>query len=628
MHNHLSILDKIQTNQQKMEAWALQAPMNNLHKFHLVNAEKCRVLGQKSEAIEFYELAISLAKENGYIQEEALSNELAAKFYLEWGKEKAAQGYMQEAYYCYARWGAKAKTDDLEKRYPYLLQPILQQRRLNLNCDNTIATITSSSISTSTCTSTTDSASISDILDFTSVLKAARAISSNIKLDELIINLTKIILESSGAKKSVLILPQENTWRVRAITFINPLVNSQGEIQTILNSQTLETCQEIPSKIINYVKNTQETIVIDDCKTHIPGLIGEYMLEYQPKSVLCTPIISQGNLVGILYLENQIASGVFTDGRLQTIKLLSSQAAISLENARLYQQSQQALQYLQQAQLQIIQSEKMSALGNLVAGVAHEMNNPLGFISASLKQAKPAVADIVEHLKLYQESLPNPGEPITDHEESIDLYYTLEDLPKILDAMVMACDRLKNISISLRTFSRADTNYKQEFNLHEGIDSNILILKHRLKANEQRPAIEVITRYSNLPKVECFPGQLNQVFMNILANAIDMFDEMAQKQTQQELKARPQQITITTEMLANQVQICIKDNGKGMNEDIKNKIFDHLFTTKEVGKGTGLGLAIAKQIVEEKHGGSLTCESVLGSGTEFTITIPIAGDKS
>ncbi|WP_375539725.1 sensor histidine kinase [Tolypothrix sp. LEGE 11397] len=278
---------------------------------------------------------------------------------------------------------------------------------------------------------------------------------------------------------------------------------------------------------------------------------------------------------------------------------------------------------LQNAQLQIVQSEKMSALGNLVAGVAHEMNNPLGFIAATLKQAKPTFADIVEHLKIYQETLSDKTEEILNHESEIDLDYTLEDLPKMLDSMTMACDRLKNISISLRTFSRADRDYKVPFNLHEGIDSTILILKHRLKANEQRPAIEVITNYGDLPQIECFPGQLNQVFMNILANAIDALDESNHRRIFEEIQAHPNCITVTTSRENNLVKIAIADNGKGMSEEVKQKIFDHLFTTKGVGKGTGLGLAIAKQIVEETHGGKLKCHSALGGGTEFIIEIPL-----
>ncbi|MEA5621564.1 AAA family ATPase [Nostoc sp. UHCC 0251] len=744
-------LNQVVTNQKLMHYWAGYAPVNFQHKYDLVEAETARVMGDKLKAMEYYDRAISLAKANGYIQEEALSNELAAKFYLGWGKEKVAQAYMQQAYYCYARWGAKAKVEDLEKRYPQLLQLILQQQQINLNHSETIAF---GGASASTRANTTGSTTIFDVLDFTSVLKAAQAISSSLELDQLVASLTRIILENSGAKKAVLVLPQEDIWQVRAITFVE-----HEEIQTILKTQSLDNCQVIPVNIIHYVKNTQQTVVIDNCKTDIPGLIGEYMLQHKPQSVFCTPIINQGQLVGIIYLENKLTQGVFTSDRLSVLNFLCTQAAISLENARLYNHLQEreeflssiyegvgcllfvidprdngrfeytgwskscelavgipasqvlgktpqevidpdegaaveqkylhcfqtgipvtyeecltfsdqkiwwlttlsplkdetgkvyrvvgttinisdrkqaesavteksqalgtALENLQQAQLQIVQNEKMSALGNLVAGVAHEMNNPLGFISASLKQAKPTVADIVEHLKLYQASLPNPDDQIKEHAEEIDLDYSLEDLPKIIDSMVMACDRLKNISTSLRTFSRADKDYKVPFNIHQGIDSTILILKHRLKENEQRPAIEVITDYASLPQVECFSGQLNQVFMNILANAIDALDESNRGRTFEDIKSNPNRIIIKTSLEKEGVKIAIADNGQGMNEEVKQKIFDHLFTTKAVGKGTGLGLAIARQIVVEKHGGVIEVDSRPGEGTEFVIQLPL-----
>ncbi|BAZ40840.1 response regulator receiver signal transduction histidine kinase [Calothrix sp. NIES-4101] len=283
----------------------------------------------------------------------------------------------------------------------------------------------------------------------------------------------------------------------------------------------------------------------------------------------------------------------------------------------------QSLQQLQQAQLQLIQNEKMSALGNLVAGIAHEMNNPLGFIAATLKQAKPNINDVLEHLKLYQESLPNPSDAIIEHAEEIDLDFCIEDLAKMIDSMTMACDRIKNISTSLRTFSRADRDYKQPFNLHEGIDSTILILKHRLKANENRPAIEVFTEYGDIPQVECFPGQLNQVFMNILANAIDALEDASAGRSYEDITANPNQITITTLVENQHVKVIVADNGVGMSEEVQQRIFDHLFTTKGVNKGTGLGLAIAKQIIVDKHDGQIHCVSVPGEGTKFVITMPI-----
>jgi signal transduction histidine kinase len=265
----------------------------------------------------------------------------------------------------------------------------------------------------------------------------------------------------------------------------------------------------------------------------------------------------------------------------------------------------------------------MSALGNLVAGVAHEINNPVGFISGNIHEAIAAVKDITEYLQLYQEKFSSPGDEIEEKAEEMDIEYLLEDLPKMLHSMQVGCDRIQGISTSLRTFSRADKDYKVPFNIHEGIDSTILILKHRLKSNEQRPAIEVVKEYGNLPPVECFPGQLNQVFMNILANAIDALEESHREQSLEKIKAPANCITIRTERQSKEwVTIRISDNGPGIADEIKSNIFDRLFTTKGVGKGTGLGLAIARQIVVEKHSGMLEVSSTLGVGTEFTISIP------
>ncbi|MBD2326321.1 response regulator [Alkalinema sp. FACHB-956] len=290
---------------------------------------------------------------------------------------------------------------------------------------------------------------------------------------------------------------------------------------------------------------------------------------------------------------------------------------------KLEQEVNHKVSALQNIQMQLIQSEKMSALGNLVAGVAHEINNPIGFLNGSINNAQDYVQALLEYIAWAQKHHSHSSSVILEKAQEIDLEFIAADFPKLLDSMMGATHRIAAISTSLRSFSRADTEYKVSANLHEGIDSTLLILKYRLKANEYRPAIAVLQNYGEIPEIPCFPGQLNQVFMNILANAIDMFDEMAQSQSFATLKANPQQITIQTSLLDNQVQISIRDNGKGMAEEVKAKIFDHLFTTKAVGKGTGLGLAIARQIVEDKHGGCLEVQSNFSEGTEFRIRLPI-----
>jgi signal transduction histidine kinase len=324
----------------------------------------------------------------------------------------------------------------------------------------------------------------------------------------------------------------------------------------------------------------------------------------------------------------ELSSEELLQANMQLQELLNAVAAQVTERtaelARTNAELKQTLADLQNAQLQIIQSEKMASLGNLVAGIAHEINNPIGFLNGSVNHAKDYVQDLLGYLELYQQHHPQAAEPVQDRAEDIDLEFLCEDLPTLLNSMHNATDRITTISNSLRTFSRADTEHQVSTNLHEGIDSTLLILKYRLNANEHRPAIQVIQKYGELPLVDCFPGQLNQVFMNILANAIDLFDEMAQARSFAELKANPQKITIRTEVFENQASISISDNGKGMTEEVKSRIFDHLFTTKGVGKGTGLGLAIARQIVEDKHNGKLSVESQVGQGTTFSILLPIA----
>jgi signal transduction histidine kinase len=289
---------------------------------------------------------------------------------------------------------------------------------------------------------------------------------------------------------------------------------------------------------------------------------------------------------------------------------------------------QKALQELQNTQAQLIQTEKMSSLGQLVAGVAHEINNPVNFIYGNITHISEYAYELLELIHLYQDELPNPGDKIQKKVEEIDLEFLLEDLPKILNSMKIGAQRIREIVLSLRTFSRLDEADMKEVEIHEGIESTLLILQNRLKAKLEHPKIEVIKEYGNLPLVECYPGQLNQVFMNIINNAIDALDSYNDKRSQQEIQNHPSQITIHTELVNNnQVLVKITDNGPGMNQDVKQKLFDPFFTTKPVGEGTGLGLSISYQIIVQKHCGKIQCISEPGKGSEFWIEIPLRQEK-
>ncbi|MDF5716166.1 MAG: AAA family ATPase [Rhizonema sp. NSF051] len=764
-------LEKVVANQEKCKKWSNHSPTNHLHKFYLVEAERHRVLGNKAEAIEYYERAICGAKENSFIHEEALANELAAKFYLEWGKEKIAQSYMTEAYYAYSCWGTKAKVDDLEQRYPQLLASILQQRQESLNLTETIFAASSHTSQTSVLSNSY----ISKTLDLASIFKASQTLASEIELEKLLSTLLQVVLENAGADKCVLLLPKDEQLVIKAIAqLVQP--------PTVLSSIATQLSQYVPTSLINFVKRTLKPSVIFNAVDHDLVALDPYILRQHPKSVLCTPILNQGKLIGILYLENNLMSGVFTSDRLEVLNFLCAQAAISLENARVYQQAQnyakqlelslealsasetrfqmfadnlpgvifqlgstedgslsihyinsgcydlyevtalelmsgarslrslehpddipeinrawlysiqnltpfreewriitlsskvkwiqvaalpeqqddgavvwngvildisdrkhaeaerrkkaeeleRASKELQQAQIQLIQNEKMSALGNLVAGVAHEISNPVSFLSGNIQPALDYIEDLFGLVDLYQQKYPNPEAEIKKKIHTIGLDYIREDFPKLVGSMLEGINRIYDISSTLRTFSRKDSDRPVATNIHDGIDSTILILRHRLKASGNHPEIQVIKEYALLPPVECFAGQLNQVFMNLLANAIDALEESNTGRCFADIQADPNYITITTKISDDkqQILISIKDNGRGMTEEVQQKIFDELFTTKTVRKGTGLGLAIAQKIIVEKHKGNIDVNSKIGQGTQFTITIPISHSNS
>jgi signal transduction histidine kinase len=322
---------------------------------------------------------------------------------------------------------------------------------------------------------------------------------------------------------------------------------------------------------------------------------------------------------------------------------VTNQLAIAIDQAELYaqtraaafaaqaqaQQLNQTLQALRQTQAKMIQNEKMSSLGQLVAGIAHEINNPVGFVSGNLTYADTYFKDLVGLLNLYQKHYPEPNPEIQTYIDDIDLEFLLGDYASLLDSMKIGTERISKIVLSLRNFSRLDEAEVKAVDLHQGIDSTLLILQNRLKARASSPAINVVKNYGTLPLIDCYASQLNQVFLNLLSNAIDALQD----------RPEPCTITITTGVRSAcsvsdietkddnfdtdaWVVVRIKDNGSGMPEDVRQKIFDPFFTTKPVGQGTGLGLSISHQIIVEKHHGWLTCESEPDQGTEFIIEIP------
>jgi len=274
---------------------------------------------------------------------------------------------------------------------------------------------------------------------------------------------------------------------------------------------------------------------------------------------------------------------------------------------------------LKQAQAQLLHSEKMSSLGELMASIAHEINNPVSFLYGNLSHAEVYTQELLHLLRLYQEHYPNPDCEIQARIEDMDLEFLIEDLPKVMSSMQMGSDRIREIVTSMRNFSRRDDSQMVPFDLHKSIDSTLLILRNRLKSRPSREEIKVIKNYGNLPPVESYSGQLHQVFMNLISNAIDALEEAAEKQSAAVLT-----ISISTEVARpDWVRVVIADSGQGMQPQVKERMFEQFFTTKEVGKGTGLGLSIVYKILVENHGGMLRCESELGKGTKFIIELPV-----
>ncbi len=675
------LLKKISRNQRKMKKWARFAPMNFLHKYCLVEAERLRIDGKDIKAAGMYDRAISLAKEHSYIQEEALANELAGEFYLSREKISIGRVYLEQARYGYLRWGAAAKVDALDEKHAEL-----SIRARDASGDDSLVVRTTTGVGGS------------EKLDLNTVMKSSRVISSEIVLEKLLKNLMKTLIENAGAQKGFLILETNFTRCIEAGGSVD------SEKCDVLRSIPVEKSRSVSPEIINYVARTSENVVLRDAFQEGEFKHCPYIIRNRPRSILCMPLVNQGRLIAILYLENNSVAGAFTKDRLETLNLLSAQAAISIENSRLYmdmsrlnktlerkveertddlnqknvklkqvnERLEHTLDELKQSQAQLIQSEKMAALGQLIAGIAHEINTPLGVIrgscgniSKSLEKTLDRLPELLRTLsgetldsffallkgaigsreklttrearkkrraltpRLKESQVDSPRN-LADTLVDMGVYEDVEPfLPLLKEPGALgiiqaaqqlsgleknsrnistAVERASKIVFALKKFSHQDhTGEKIVADIVEGLEMVLTLYYNQIKHG-----MEIVKKYREIPKVPCYPDELNQIWTNLIHNALQAMEH----------KGR---IEIETAARDDFVEVSFTDNGPGIPKEIQERVFQPFFTTRAAGEGSGLGLDICRKIIE-KHQGEIQFDSRPGQ-TTFRVRIPLAAQK-
>ncbi|HEY9853907.1 MAG TPA: AAA family ATPase [Leptolyngbyaceae cyanobacterium] len=577
------ILDKVQANQEKMQKWTHYAPMNHLHKYYLVEAERYRVLGEKIEAMEFYDKAIALAKENEYLNEEALACELAAKFYFAWGKDAIAQLYLQKAHYIYQVWEAQAKVKHLEAKYPQFFT-------ITSAKSGTKATIPQRN---------TNQPEVTQNLDLATVMKAAQALSGEIVLSKLLTNLMQILFENAGAETGILILEKAGKLLIEATGRIN-----QDEI-IVQQSIPLEESQ-LPLSIINYVRQTQKNVVLNNATDEGIFATDSYILKHQPKSVLCVPIVHQGKLIGILYLENNLTTGAFTAERVEVLQLLSAQAAISIENARLYQDLATANADLKQSHEQLEDYSKTleAKVGERTEQLRQEVRDRQRAeeIAQSANRAKS------EFLANMSHELRTPLNGILGYTQILQKDRSLSEQQKNRINTIHQCgEHLLMLINDVLDLSKIEARkmelYPRKFHLDEFLRSIAEICK--VKAEQKGISLAYQT-LSSLPRmVWADDKRLRQVLLNLLGNAIKFTETGA--------------IAFKVGYHQEKIRFQVEDSGIGIACDRLEEIFQPFQQVGEDSRkieGTGLGLSISRQLVEIM-GGTLQVKSILGEGSTF-----------
>jgi predicted ATPase/signal transduction histidine kinase len=596
----------------ELRTWAARGPDNVLHKARLVEAEEAALRGDLPRAMAAYDEAVATAVRSGYVHEEALALERAADFYASLGRERIAATYMAEARQAYLQWGATVKVAQLEERYPALR--VQRAPGASMRSESSI--------------STSSEAGQSAVLDLTTVMKAARAVSSEIVLEKLLAKLLQMLVENAGAERATLLLFHDGRLRVEA------RLDAGGEVAHGGGPPDAAT---LPLSILSYVARTRESVVLGDAVAE--GLFSRdpYILSARPRSVLCAPLLNQGKPTAVVYLENNLTAGAFTADRVEMLRLLSAQAALSIHNAGLYSELQEysrtleqkvdertrelrdkndalasALDSLRAAQSQLVTQEKLASLGALTAGIAHELRNPLNFVNNFAQLATSVSRDLGELLAPIRKDLPPASRE--------DLDYQLEALGDSVTKIESHGRRATQIIDSMLLHARDSSMERQPTDLNALI-ADAVRLGHQGTRKDASPPLPVKIDLDLSPDagmVEVAPAEMGRVFLNVVQNAVYA---MAQKRRAAGDAYAPQ-LTVRSRAVGDRVEVRVRDNGTGMTPEVAARIFEPFFTTKPPGEGSGLGLSLSHDIVVQAHGGEMGVTTEKDQYTEILVRFP------
>jgi len=599
------LLKRADRSLKKLRKWAEHAPSNFEHKVLLLEAERARVTGDPTGAIELYDRAIAAARSNEYPHEEGIASELAGRFYESVGKPRFALDYLLDARHAYVRWGASAKVAELDAAHPEVAKRVADE---GFDTD---------------WQGTTPTGRTGQILDVTTVTKASRAISGEIVLEKLVDTLMRIVVENAGAQRGFLILDVDGE------LLIDGAMDVGEDTVRVMQSEPVEESAELSQSIVNYVAGTGELVVLNDATSDELFASDDYVLAREPKSIFCLPLLNRGELTGLVYLENNLTTGAFTEARLEVLRLLSSEMAISIDNARLYanlehkveqrteelrhanEELSAALDGLKAAQTQLIHTEKMASLGQLTAGIAHEIKNPLNFVNNFAKSIQSLMEELEEELAERKEA--------TVAEVLPDLDEVLSDLKVAADRVATHGSRADTIIRSMMQHAHESGSERRSTDVNALVKDYVELTYHGMAAQRADFHVNVETDFDETAdELDLVPQDIGRVLANLLSNAYYAVDEQKERTGPDYTPT----VWVTTRRTADGVEIRIADNGPGVPEEIREMIFEPFYTTKPTGDGTGLGLSLSYDIVVTQHGGAFRLDDASEEGAAFVVVLP------